>query len=102
MRFKNPYTDSSLYDYEAKFLKQVLFTLAQVRSQMFAGNEKSEFNFTSWEDPKLKKFAEENKWYLEVPLMRASKASARTTGFAFKEWKTRMMNMFNGEQLYKI
>ena len=33
--------------------------------------------------------------------MRASKATARTTGYAIREWKNRMLNIFSGEQLYK-
>lgn len=101
MRFRNPFTDPTLKDHERKLIKQVAFTLAQVRSKMFPNNKDALFTFKSWNDPGIQEFIEKQNWYLEVPLMRASKATARTTGYTIREWKDRMLNIFSGEQLYK-
>ena len=96
MRFKNPWTDRTLKDYEAKFLKQVLFTLASVRKQMFP---RLKFDFKNAFDPELKAFAENpaNSWYLEVPLTKANLASRRATGYTFKESWERLKRAFTAE-----
>ena len=96
MRFKNPWTNRTLKDYESKFLKQVLFTLAQVRMQMFP---RLKFDFKNAFDPELKDFAENpaNSWYLEVPLTKANLASRRATGYTFKESWTRLKRAFTAE-----
>lgn len=91
MRFKNPYTDSTLNEHEKRFLKQVLFTIAKVRQKMFP---RLKFDFTSAFDVKLKEFVEnpENGWYLEVPLTKANLASRRATGYTFQESWNRLKN----------
>ena len=94
MRFKNPYTDTTLKSYEAKFLKQVLFTIAGIRKKMFP---RLKFDFTSAFDPKLAEFASnpENSWYLEVPLTKANLASRRATGYTFRESWNRLKNVMS-------
>ena len=93
MRFKNPWTDKSLRDYEAKFLKQVLFTLAQVRKKMFP---RLKFDFKNAFDSGLEKFCNNpaNSWFLEVPLTKANLASRRATGYTFKESWRRLRQAF--------
>lgn len=93
MKFRNPWTDPDLKDYERKFLKQVTFTLAQVRNEMFP--EQAKFAFTDYNDPELKEFAENNIWYLEVPLMKASKATLNFTRAGFSEWTQKAKRVFS-------
>lgn len=100
MRFKNPWTDDSLQPHEREFLKQALFSFAQVRARMFPGKE-TILPFSTYNDPKIPEFINTHPWYLEVPLMKASKATDRMTGQAFKEWKTRMLRIFHPSQLGK-
>lgn len=92
MKFRNPYTDSTLKPHEREFLKKVLFTLATVRQKMFP--TKVKFQFKDYNDEKLKQFAENTPWYLDVPLMRASKATKRFTKQGFSEWALRMKRIF--------
>jgi hypothetical protein len=80
MYFKNPYTDITLQPHEAKLLKQALFTLAKIRQRMFPTIK---FDFKSYTDPEIAEWIEENQWYLEVPLTKASKSSKRVSGYAW-------------------
>ena len=93
MEFRNPYqTDSlpPLNNHEKKYLKQVLFELAKIRSEMYGFN----FNFSRYnlDDAELIRFIEQNKgWYFNPPLEKASQATIRANGFKnmVDEWSDR-------------
>lgn len=71
-RFKNPYTDNTLKDYEKKFLKKVLFYLNKYNFR-----NKDYKNFKSENDPDIPKYIESHQEYLNVPLERASNSTRR-------------------------
>ena len=70
MRFKNPYTDSSLKNYEKTFLKKALFYFNKYN---FLNNDSK--HFTSENDPAIPRYILEHNEYLNVPLERASKST---------------------------
>ena len=75
MRFKNPYTDSSLKDYERTFLKKALFYFNKYN---FLNTDNK--HFTSENDPNIPQYILEHNEYLNVPLERASNATRRQRG----------------------
>lgn len=71
MKFKNPYDDSNdLKPEERELLKKVLFAIANIT---YGDN----FQFESYNSPKLVEWIKENPYYLWVPLEKASKATSR-------------------------
>ena len=72
MKFKNPYTDSSLKEYERKFLKKALFYFNKYD---FLRTDNK--HFTSENDPDIPKYILEHNEYLNVPLERASTSTRR-------------------------
>lgn len=72
MRFKNPYTDSSLKDYERIFLKKALFYFNKYN---FLNTDNK--HFVSENDPNIPQYILEHNEYLNVPLERASTATRR-------------------------
>lgn len=69
--FKNPYDESNnLTSAERELLKKVLFAMAKIRTH-------DNFQFESYNDPKLVEWIKDNDYYLWVPLARASKTSTR-------------------------
>lgn len=75
MKFKNPYTDTSLKDYERTFLKKALFYFNKYNFG------KSDYkHFTSENDPEIPKYILQHNEYLNVPLERASNSSRRQRG----------------------
>jgi hypothetical protein len=72
MKFKNPYTDSSLKDYERKFLKKALFYFNKYN---FLKTDNK--HFISENDPNIPKYILEHNEYLNVPLERASNSTRR-------------------------
>lgn len=93
MKFRNPYTDTTLNNFEKEFLKNVLFTLAKTRKRMFPDKLK-DFNFENYNSPDLKEYIDKNIWYLEVPLMKASKGTNRFTKYGFQEWVRKVKRIF--------
>ncbi len=93
MEFRNPYiTDSQtpLTFAEKKYLKQVLFEFARIKSRIYGFDFK--FNKNNLDDPELINFINKNKgWYFNVPLEKASKATIRSKGMSntINEWKDR-------------
>lgn len=75
MRFKNPYTDSSLKDYEKIFLKKALFYFNKYN---FLNTDNK--HFISENDPNIPQYILEHNEYLNVPLERASNATRRQRG----------------------
>ena len=75
MRFKNPYTDSSLKDYERTFLKKALFYFNKYN---FLKTDNK--HFISENDPAIPQYILEHNEYLNVPLERASTSSRRQRG----------------------
>lgn len=75
MKFKNPYTDSSLKEYERKFLKKALFYFNKYN---FLRTDNK--HFTSENDPDIPKYILEHNEYLNVPLERASTSTRRQRG----------------------
>ena len=75
MRFKNPYTDSSLKDYERIFLKKALFYFNKYN---FLNTDNK--HFVSENDPNIPQYILEHNEYLNVPLERASTATRRQRG----------------------
>lgn len=74
MRFKNPYTDPSLKEYERKFLKKALFYFNKYN--FYKGKQK----FLSPEDPDIQNYILQHPEYLNVPLERASNSTRRQRG----------------------
>lgn len=93
MEFRNPYqTDSlpPLNSHEKKYLKQVLFEFAKIRSEMYGFT--FNFNRHNLDDSELIRFIEQNKgWYFNPPLEKASQATIRANGFKnmVDEWSNR-------------
>lgn len=75
MKFKNPYTDPSLKDYERKFLKKALFYFNKYN---FLKTDNK--HFISENDPDIPKYILEHNEYLNVPLERASNSTRRQRG----------------------
>ena len=75
MRFKNPYTDSSLKNYEKIFLKKTLFYFNKYN---FLNTDNK--HFISENDPNIPKYILEHNEYLNVPLERASNSTRRQRG----------------------
>lgn len=75
MRFKNPYTDSSLKEYERIFLKKALFYFNKYN---FLNTDNK--HFTSENDPNIPQYILEHNEYLNVPLERASNSTRRQRG----------------------
>lgn len=81
MEFRNPYEQDSqipLNNAEKKYLKQVLFEFAKIRSQIYG----FDFNFGKYypvDETKLIEFINKNKsWYFNTPLEKASDATRRS------------------------
>ena len=91
MEFRNPYeTDSlpPLNQAESKYLKQVLFELAKIRSMIYG----FDFKFNGYNDAELLRFIDQNKsWYFNPPLEKASQATIASNGFSstIDEWSRR-------------
>ena len=100
MDFRNPYvTDSlpSLNEAEKKYLKQVLFEFAKIRSLIYG----FDFRFTGYNDPELLRFIEQNKgWYFNPPLEKASQATIASNGFSniIDDWTLRAKNIIKNPQ----
>lgn len=87
LRFKNPYTDSSLDSAEKEFLQNVLFEINKIRYEMRG----QKWEFTGINDQHLINSIS-NSNYLDVPLERASAATRRThLKQGFKEFGQRWM-----------
>ena len=87
MRFKNPYTDSSLKDYERVFLKKALFYFNKYN---FLNTDNK--HFISENDPNIPQYILEHNEYLNVPLERASNATRRQRGIGDRV--SRMKRMY--------
>lgn len=87
MRFKNPYTDSSLKDYERVFLKKALFYFNKYN---FLNTDNK--HFISENDPNIPQYILEHNEYLNVPLERASNATRRQRGISDRV--SRMKRMY--------
>ena len=91
MEFRNPYIVDSLpplSQAESKYLKQVLFEFAKIRSMIYG----FDFNFNGYNDPQLLRFIDQNKsWYFNPPLEKASQATIASSGFSstIDEWSRR-------------
>lgn len=73
MKFKNPYDNSNdLSPAERELLKKVLFAMAKITTH-------DNFQFESYNNPKIADYIKEHQEYLWVPLEKASKATARQT-----------------------
>lgn len=84
MEFRNPYeTDSQtpLNQAEAKYLKQVLFEFAKIKSKIYGFT----FNFRDYNDPELLSFIKQNRWYFYPPLEKASEATTLANGTYFSD-----------------
>ena len=88
MRFKNPYTDSSLKNYERTFLKKALFYFNKYN---FLNTDSK--HFISENDSAIPKYILEHNEYLNVPLERASKSTQRQS-------VGKLVN--NAKRMYKI
>lgn len=95
MEFRNPYINDSLpplSSAEKKYLKQILFEFAKIKSKIYGFN----FNYKSYSDSDLLSFIEKNKsWYFCVPLEKASKATIASNGFSstIDEWMRKAKNI---------
>lgn len=97
MEFRNPYETDTLLPLsqaESKYLKQVLFEFAKIRSMIYG----FDFNFNGYNDPELLKFINQNKnWYFNPPLEKASQATIASNGFSstIEEWTRKAKNIIN-------
>ncbi len=100
MEFRNPYTSDSqtpLNEAEKKYLKQILFEFAKIRSQIYG----FDFRFSGYNDPELLRFIEQNKgWYFNPPLEKASQATIASNGFSnmIDDWALRAKNIVRNPQ----
>lgn len=100
MEFRNPYIEDSqspLSYAEKKYLKQVLFELAKIRSLIYG----FDFKFDGYSDPALQKFIEQNKgWYFNPPLEKASQATIASKGFSsiIDNWVVRAKTIVKNPQ----
>ena len=107
MQFRNPYENDNLpplNEAERTYLKQVLFQLGKIRSEMYGIT----FNFSEsrLSDPELIEFINKNKrWYFNVPLEKASPATIRSKGFnsIIDDWKYRNKKLFlNPKEFFNL
>ena len=84
MEFRNPYVKDSqtpLNQAEEKYLKQVLFEFAKIKSKIYG----FDFNYKDYNDPELQKFIKQNPWYFYPPLEKASEATTLAQGTYFSD-----------------
>jgi hypothetical protein len=86
MKFKNPWTDGSLDEAEATFLKKALYQFYLIR------NKGNALGFKGYDDPEIPKFIKEKAGghkYLWCPLMRASSSTKVMQNLDVNTWKGR-------------
>lgn len=86
MKFKNPWTDGSLDEAEATFLKKALYQFYLIR------NKGNALGFKGYDDPEIPKFIKEKAGghkYLWCPLMRASSSTKVMQNLDVSTWKGR-------------
>lgn len=102
MEFRNPYELDSLpplNNAEKKYLKQILFEFAKIRSRIYG----FDFNYKNYDDPELLKFIKQSqnkRWYFNPPLEKASQATIASSGFSnvVSEWARKAKEVINNPQ----